>query len=263
MKAYTSSGGQLAGNGNLIWVTLAELQQPGGVVSDQSVFFRWVYRLLAVGGLLMLLAIAYVWVQSSLAGKRWRARNTVEVAQQGADGRAKKERLRFDQLKVIRGTDVKLLEIEAEMDDSGRGLSSGSYGPDYRTRNLIFLEPGNGNVRWLFDANEQLIRKTEMLSVDSDDHPGPVLAIYLEVEKGLHAESEVEREVVPALVQTNGSGYVELGKPVSRVLDQSVNADGKTLGLLLEDQNKLLYREYSLESFSQTSEKLITRLDRQ
>ncbi len=232
-------------------------------MSEQSAFFRWVYRLLAIGGLLLLLAIAYVWIQSSLAGKRWRARNTVEVAQQGPDGRAKKERLRFEQLTAIRGTDVKLLEVEAEADNGGKGLSSGSYGPDYRTRNLIFLEPGNGNARWLFDANEQSIRKTEMLSVDTDDRPGPVLAIYIEVERGLNAGSDAEHEVTPALVRTDGSGYVELGKPVSRILDQSVSADGKTLGLLLEDQGKLLYREYSMESFSQTSEKLITRLDRQ
>ncbi|KAF1709079.1 hypothetical protein [Pseudoxanthomonas sacheonensis] len=232
-------------------------------MSEQNTFFRWVYRLLAIGGLCLLLAIAYVWIAGSISSRQWRGRNTVEVEQAGRNGRKQVQTLRFDGLESIKGSAVQLIKVESE-DEGGNkvGFSSGGYGAAFTTRNVIFLEAGNGVARWLFPDNDQFIGKVSKLCVCEDGKESDVLAIYLEVARGKAGETGAASRVVPALVRTDGNGYTELGKPVSRVLDNVVSDDGKTLGLLVEDKGKLLYRQFSLESFAQLSERLVTQLDR-
>jgi len=47
-----------------------------------------------------------------------------------------------------------------------------------------------------------------------------------------------------------------------RALDKDVSEDGKTLGLLVEDRKKRLYRQFSLETFAPLQEQLVTQLQR-
>jgi hypothetical protein len=231
-------------------------------MAEQNLFFRWTYRLLAIGGLCLLLAIAYFWIAGTISSHRWRDRNTVEVAQTGQGGQVRTQKLRFGDLEAIRGSATQMLKVESE-DESGKrvGFSSGGYGANFTIRNLIFLEPGNGAARWLFD-NNRFIGKTEKICKCNGDDQSPVLAIYLEVAEDRTGNAEAETRVLPALTRADGRGYTELGKSVSRVLDNTLSDDGKTFGLLVEDQGKLLYRQFSMESFALLSETTLTQLRR-
>jgi len=231
-------------------------------MAEQNLFFRWLYRLLALGALGLLLAIAYAIVAGELSSRRWQHRNTVAVQQPTADGREKVEELRFGDLQVIRGSAVRLIKVESEVDRGKRlGLSSGGYGWNFRTRNLVFVQPGGGPARWLFKDNGQYLGDVDQLCVCREGTKGPVLALYFEIARG--DETGRPDSVSPAATRADGSGYAVLGKPVARVLDKEVSEDGNTLGILVEDEGKLLYRRFSLETFAQLQEQLVTRLQRE
>ena len=231
-------------------------------MAEQNLFFRWLYRLLALVALGLLLVIAYVIVAGELSSRQWQHRNTVAVQQPTADGRKKVEELRFGGLQLIRGSTIRMIKVESEVDRGKRlGLSSGGYGWDFRTRNLVFVQPGSGPARWLFKDNDQYLGEVDQLCVCSEGAKGPVLALYFEMARGDGAGRP--DSVSPAATRADGSGYAVLGKPVARVLDKDVSEDGKTLGILVEDEGKLLYRQFSLETFAQLSEQLVTQLQRQ
>lgn len=232
-------------------------------MAEQNLFFRWLYRLLALGALGLLLVIAYVIVAGEFSSRRWQHRNTVAVQQPTADGQKKVEELRFGDLQPIRGSEVRLVKVESEVERGKRlGLSSGGYGWNFRTRNLVFVQPGNSSpARWLFKDNGQYLGDVDQLCVCKDGAEGPTLALYFEIAKG--DGSGHPDGVSPAVTHADGSGYATLGKPVARVLDKDVSEDGKTLGLLVEDQGKLVYRQFSLETFAPLQEQLVTQLQRE
>lgn len=231
-------------------------------MAEQNLFFRWLYRLLALGALGLLLVIAYVIVAGELSSRRWQHRDTVAVQQPTADGRKRVEELRFGDLEAIRGSAVRLIKVESEVDRGKRlGLSSGGYGWNFRTRNLVFVQPGSGPARWLFKDNGQYLGEVDQLCVCREGTKGPVLALYFEIARG--DGTGRPDSVSPAATRADGSGYAVLGKPVARVLDKDVSEDGRTLGILVEDEGKLLYRQFSLETFVQLSEQPVTQLQRQ
>jgi hypothetical protein len=231
-------------------------------MAEQNLFFRWLYRLLALGALGLLLVIAYVIVAGELSSRRWQHRNTVAVQQPTADGQKKVEELRFGGVELIRGSAIRLIKVESEVERGKRpGLSSGGYGWNFRTRNLVFMPPGSGSARWLFKDNGQYLGDVDQLCVCKDGTKGPTLALYFEIAQG--EGSGRPDGVSPAVTHVDGSGYTALGKPVARVLDKDVSEDGKTLGLLVEDQGKLVYRQFSLETFAPLHEQLVTQLQRQ
>ena len=231
-------------------------------MSEQNQFFRWLHRLLALGALGLLLVIAYVIIAGELSSRRWQHRNTVAVQQPTADGQGKVEELRFGGMEPIRGSAIRMIKVESEVNRGKRlGLSSGGYGWNFRTRNLVFMQPGSDPVRWLFKDNDQYLSDIDQLCICGEGTKSPTLALYFEIAQG--DGSGRPDGVSPAVAHVDGSGYAALGKPVARVLDKDVSEDGKTLGLLVEDQGKLLYRQFSLETFAPLQEQLVTQLRRE
>jgi hypothetical protein len=233
------------------------------LMSEQNQFFRWLYRLLALGALGLLLVIAYAIIAGELSSRRWQHRNTVAVQQPTADGQKKVQELRFGDLELIRGSAIRMIKVESEVDRGKRlGLSSGGYGWNFRTRNLVFVQPGSSSpARWLFKGDGQYLSDIDQLCICRDGVKSPALALYFEIAQG--DGSGRPEGVSPAVTHADGSGYATLGKPVARVLDKDVSEDGKTLGLLVEDQGKLVYRQFSLETFAPLQEQLVTQLQRE
>lgn len=111
-------------------------------MNEPNPFFRWLYRLLAVGSLCLLLVVVYVFVLSELAIRRLQSRDTVMVQKTTVDGRKKEEELRFGDLETIRGSSTRLIKVESQTERGVLRGSSGGYGWTFRTRNLVFLPPG-------------------------------------------------------------------------------------------------------------------------
>ncbi|MEP6906729.1 MAG: hypothetical protein ABI858_01925 [Pseudoxanthomonas sp.] len=230
-------------------------------MSEPSRFFRWIYRLLGIGGLCLLLAIGYMIIAGEISSRRWQQRDTVTMEKTTADGSKVEETLRFGDVAAIRGSPMRMIKVESQLERGARlGLSSGGYGWNFRTRNLVFL-PANGvAAKWLFKDNEQYFGEVEQLCVCADGVKSPTLALYFEI---AHGDGDRRPGVVlPAATRVDGSGYTPLGTPVARVLDKDVSEDGMVLGLLVEDNGKLLYRQFSLPDFAPVSEQLVTQLQR-
>ena len=63
--------------------------------------------------------------------------------------------------------------------------------------------------------------------------------------------------VQPALVRPDGSGYRALTPGPVRVLGHEFDAEGGRVGLLMEVDDTLHYRQYDLTDFSQLSERTV------
>ena len=66
--------------------------------------------------------------------------------------------------------------------------------------------------------------------------------------------------VIPALVRVDGSGYTELSGPVDNVIEASLSDDGRLYSLLVEEGDKLSYRDYDTATFRLRSSQEIAAL---
>lgn len=233
-------------------------------MNETSSFFRWVYRLLAMAGLALALLIGYVAYNVYADSARWRNNRTVEVPKRDESGVPSTEKLRFADLETIAGPNTHMVRVIAEQE--GRGSSfSGSYDAS-ATRNLIFLDPGYGEARWLFADNRALIGRIEKLCACEVQDGKPVFAIYLEVRnRDTDGNRLIDRSdlVQPAIVLPDGSGYRTLMTPVREVLDADASDDGNSFGLLVNTGAAIVYREFGTGDWKLRSERELTRIGAQ
>ncbi|MEO5596544.1 MAG: hypothetical protein ABIQ97_05305 [Lysobacteraceae bacterium] len=181
--------------------------------------------------------------------------------QQAAQGKPIVQHLHFSSLTTIAGSSNSYVEVSTGSSLPGKTLSSGSYAPEV-LRNLVFLDGSYGHARWLFENNDNVLQKVDKL-YESGDVTKSVVAIYLEVTRGdSNKDGSVDEDdaQIPAMTHVDGSGFTELSAPVDRILQQSVSADGKRVGLLEQDGNKLLYREYAVDTFAKVAEQTVTEI---
>ena len=226
-------------------------------MSEENRFFRWVYRLVGLGALLGLAALAGLFVTTILIGGNWGEDQTAEVQTVGAEPGAPPERLRFFGLETLQGTGIQMVMVGSQDNDDGlsRRVSSG-YG-SFVKRNIVFFAPGGGQATWLFPANQREIVSVEKLCACSNQASDLVQALYLEIEPIPVDDSD---RVQPALVRPDGSGYLALTPGPVRVLGQEFDAQASRVGLLMEVDGTLLYRQYDLADFSQVSERTVAAL---
>lgn len=229
-------------------------------MSDSNPFFIWVYRLLAISALLLVVAVAAMVGWSMYASSDWRQRQTVElpVAENDASAGAR-QRLRFYNLETLPGTGVQAVQV-GQVTKAGKSFGSSSYRGN-ELRNVVFFSPGEGEARWLFADNTRAIETFDKLCDCSGSEAKTVLALYVE-SRLADADSDAEQEqaVVPALVRPDGSGYQALYDTPVRVLGHELDAENRSMGLLVEESGRLVHRVYALEPFRQISEREITRL---
>lgn len=234
-----------------------------GVAVTGEAFFKWLYRILAIVALGVFAMVGLLLTRFFFEESSWARRSTVEVVQDGG-GDTKKPplKLRFGDLETIRGTGTTMLKVYASRSSHKRGSLSSGYGGN-EMRNVVFLDPGYGQARWLFADNDGMVGEVKRLCVCPEDRNDPVIALYVESTK---ADSngdgalDADDKSVPALVRPDGRGYAELSKPVDRVLDNELSSDGAYLGLLVEDGGKLLYRRYAIATFRPVSEQRVTEI---
>lgn len=227
-------------------------------MSEQNRFFQWLYRILALTTLGVLCLVAWQLISFSFETSRWKNRDAVDVPQTG-HGRPAAQRLHFSDLTSIQGSLNMFIEVRSDNPSGGKRFSSGGSGPG-ALRNLVFFDGGYGRAHWLLDRNDEVLRDIVQLHESNDDKK-PVLAIFLElirVDSNKDGALDEDDAAIPAMTRPDGIGLTELSGSADRILERSVSADGKRVGLLEQDGDKLLYREYSVDTFAKTSEQIVT-----
>lgn len=240
-------------------------------MSEQNRFFLWLYRFLAIAGVLLVLLIAGVFVSEVWAPWRKPRFDPVEVAVPGDTSGAPQVRLRIGNLSRISGTDVTMLKLTSAT--TSRKMRSSVYDDRGETRNLLFLDRGNTRPRWLFPKHDQRLLDIEELQANGVADPVAVsgdgvtgvrtIAISMQVIKADtdgDGEMDCDDTCVYALLHPDGSGYTELTGRDESVLDTTVAEDGTTIGLLIEKGTRLLYREYDTVGFRLRSEREIASI---
>lgn len=231
-------------------------------MTDSNVFFRWVYRLLALMALVGGALLAFVLIQSWWSSSHWRQRQAVEVTVKGKAGKPVTRQLRFYGLESLKGTDTSLLRVADLGAKSGRVMSS-SYLSNKSDRNLVFLQ-GDRKATWLFPRNDQTIREVFELCLCEPEEKARVLALYLEVvtaDSNGDGETDEDDLAMPALVRADGTGYTPLLDSPVRLLGRELSDDGAALGVLYESKGQLIHRQYTMEDFSLRAEQVITSLE--
>lgn len=225
-------------------------------MAEENRFFRWVYRLVGLGALLGLVAVAGLFVTTMLIGGNWAGGQTAEVQAMGAEPGAPTERLRFFGLESLKGTGMQMVMVGVQ-DDDGFGKRVSSSYSSAQTRNVVFFAPGGGQATWLFPGNDQHILGVEKLCVCSGKDDDRVLGLYLEIES---SPADDDGRVQPALVRPDGSGYRALTPGPVRVLGNETDGEAGRVGLLMEVEGRLVFRQYALTDFSQVSEQTVAAL---
>lgn len=229
---------------------------------DGNVFFRWVYRLLALMALAGGTLVAFFLIQSWWSSFHWRERQAVEVTVTGEAGKPVKRQLRFYRLESLKGTDTSLVRVADAASNAGRMMGS-SYIGESNDRNLIFLH-ANQKATWLFPRNEQTLRNVSVLCHCEPEEKARVLALYLEV-IGVDSNGDGQKDsddlAMPALVRADGTGYTPLLKAPARLLGHELSDDFSAFGVLYESQGKLIHRQYAMGNFALRAEHVITSLE--
>lgn len=226
-------------------------------MAEENRFFRWIYRLVGLGALLGLVALAGLFVTTVLIGGNWAGEQTAEVQAIGAEPGAPPERLRFFGLESLKGTGIQMVMVGAQDNDDGfSGRVSSGYA-SAKKRNIVFFAPGGGQATWLFPGNQQHILSVEKLCLCKGGDDDRVLGLYLEMEPTPADDGD---RVQPALVRPDGSGYRALTPAPVRVLGQEMDVESARVGLLMEVDGRLVFRQYDLTDFSQVSERTVAAL---
>lgn len=225
---------------------------------EQNKFFKWTQRINSILFLLLLVLSIGFLTFMIFESNKWGERNTVEVVDK--KNNEEPEKLRLSQITKVCGQDIQYVELNTPR--NSKGFSSGGYGSN--TRNVIFFVGQEMRSHWLFQENTYLITEIRQLKVKSDKCKNKeAVAIYYEIIKeDSNNDGKLDKKdaVTIALTSPNGQKYIEVESGITSVLDSDTNDTASILTLLVQENNKILMKKYSLRNSKKISEKEITRI---
>ena len=139
------------------------------------------------------------------------------------------------------------LVLELLGHQQGKGYESSRY---HEVRNLLFLTPGEGQARWLFEDRQLVLARVEAVQ----DQQSPVQALLIETHVK-DAASEV-RDVY--LVRPDGSGRTRVLEGIEKTLSRK--KVGPELHLLYQRTDAVRLARHALPGLQQLSDQEVARL---
>ena len=207
--------------------------------------------LLSGGCLLIILGI--------VSSNRWQDRRAVEVVQNNDDDEKKKIELILGNIATIPGYGTQYVKLRSGT--SGGKFSSSSGGG--KTRNVLFFTGKELSTHWLYDKHTFLVNEFSALTNDADENKKKAIAIYIETIKfDTNGNGGLDRYDLTSISLTDpyGKNYTEIETNVKSVVDINVGEEGNSLILLLQKNNKVILKKFSLSTFDLISEKVIDEI---
>lgn len=229
---------------------------------EQNKFFIWTSRVTSILFLLFIVIVIGFTIYGIFESKKWSGRNTVKVTGEQKDDEVIDD-LRLGNITKVCGKDIQYVALSSS--NSSKGFSSGGYG--LLTRNIVFFVGNDMDSYWLFTTNKYLINKIDQLKKNADNcKERETVSIYYEVIKSdtnKDGNLNTEDDITISLTSPDGKNYLELDSAVTSVIDHSIDADAKTLTILMQKGAAILMKKYSLTNYQMISEKEVSKIAKQ
>jgi hypothetical protein len=212
--------------------------------------FRYLWRvnavliLVAAGAITFGVGALLVAEFGSRAAMKREAEAGIAVAGPQAD-----PRLSLAPATVLPGTQI--IRAQLMLYRGGGGFSSGGYS---ETRNLLFVEPGEKQARWLLRDNQHVISDNPDIVVNEDDPKAKRILATAALVKPSADQLDVAKGRL-ILFDPAGKRIVEVADGVRKIHTASV-VDGE-VSLLYERDRRLVLARYDGASLARRSEEQI------
>lgn len=228
---------------------------------EQSKIFGIINKINSVAFLLLLVGGCVLIIWGIVSSNQWQDRRTVEVVQNDAGEEKEKIELVLGNIADIPGYDTQYVSLRSR--GSG-GKFSSSYSSS-ETRNVLFFTGSELTTHWLYQSHTFVIDQFRTLSLVDEKDKEKALAIYIEtIKSDSNGDNNLDDGdlMTISLTDPNGMNYTEIDNEVQSVIDNNVVKDGKHLILLLQKNNKVVLKKYSLSTFKLVSEKVIDEISK-
>ena len=240
---------------------LVESIKHKGKHMEQAKVFGIINKINSILFLLLLVGGFFLIVSGMFLSSSWQDKRAVEVVQNDAEGKQEKIELILDDIENIPGSDTQYVHLKTKR--SGGKFSSYSGGGE--TRNVLFFTGSKLNTHWLYQNHIFNILKFAILKQCKKNNKNKALAIYIETAKSDSDGDNLLNEddlITISLTDVNGENLTEVDSNVQSVIDKNVVEDGSFLILLMQKDNQVLLKKYSLSTFKLVSEKLINEISK-
>lgn len=227
---------------------------------EQSKVFRTIGRINSVLFMLILIGVAIMFIVFIFeTGGRRNVRTVAVPARQDGD-ETKRIEMVLGNLQESYGHDAHFVELRTRR--IGGKFSSGYSGG--QIKNILFFVGPELDSHWLYDDHSNLIITVSRLNRDAQDRKSKITeAIFFRIiqeDTDGDGELSVDDLNTVALTKPDGTGYKELETRVQSLIDQEVSDNGRSLMLLLQSNDKVYLKKYSLSDFSKVTEKVLTEI---
>jgi hypothetical protein len=227
------------------------------MVMENSKVFRFINRLNSILFLVMLVSVigftAFTFAEMN------RGINVRTVAIESPDKSTdKREVIELSEVDQVYGHDYQMIMAYSRRDGV---LGSGGY--SRTVRNILFLDPQGNDPKWLLETNEQVVTESIQLSHEEDEYDSITDYHYFcIVSDDTNGDGLLSAEDKADLFISSPSGadVAVLANDLDRIINHQYNADNRSLSLLAQVGNKIVYRIYSLETLKLLSEKFVTQV---
>lgn len=209
------------------------------MISEQNKLFRLIWRfngiiilvagVLAIGVLLLVTKELYKDVTSERA-----VDNMVNVA----DNLESTETFALSSIVSIKGQSTLMVPLYSDQFFDHSYYSKSTYA----TRNYLFIESQPSTQRWLFEHNDYLIERAEILRLNENETNQPSVGILYQVIKSDTDEddrlSSNDLSTI-AITKPDGTHYYEVINDVERLIDHHLISDDELL--IIYQKAGLLY----------------------
>jgi hypothetical protein len=189
---------------------------------------------------------------------KWGNRNTVEIIDNKSDENI--ENLRLSDISKVCGQDIQYIKLKTPRES--KGYSSSGYRSN--TRNVIFFIGADMEAHWLFNTNKNFISKMNQLKIKSDNckNNETVAILYQIIKEDSNSNGKLDENdaLTISLTSPDGKNYIEIESKITSILDYSVNKTASVLTILLQQNNKIIMKKYSLSTNKKISEREVTRI---
>ena len=234
-------------------------------MAEENRFFRAVSRINSViflFALILLCGFVIVQIISETSGRKVFTRGFDNTS---LDDKPITMNLGFGKIEQIYGTNYQYITLDSEgkmAKFSGSGYSSGDF------RNILFLSKEMKEARRLFPTHQYIISSFEQLGQNNccqgdNGKSNPTKALfYMVIKRDTNGDGKLTDDDIPvvAFSKPDGTGYAEVITDADRIIEHTSVNQGAEVAVLLEKDNKVLYRTYSTESFAMTSESFVINM---
>lgn len=227
---------------------------------EQSKIFRIINRINSVLLLVLLAGGCILIILGIVLSNRWQDRRAVEVVQDDAGEEQKKIELILGNIDNVPGFETQYVKLRSRA--SGGKFSKYSGGGE--TRNVLFFTGNELNTHWLYQNHTFIINEFFILHGYIKDKE-KALAIYIEsIKSDSNGNNRLDHNdlITISLTDPHGQRYTEIDNEVQSVIDTNIVEDGRFLILLLQKDNKVHLKQYSLSTFEMVSQKVINEISK-